>query len=167
MDTPVWRTNEKVQTSILCSVNLKCISLSHQFHLFRDKWSRLQRQIVAIDALHFKHRSEQYNMRKVIRELNKVCFLYLGRWWFFIIYYQFKLIWNRIFRFMWFYFCPWRRTVDLRNRRRTNQTSPQESGAVEPSTGTHNSKVNCNTEMLTFRVIYHWWVYEWELPRAL
>ncbi|XP_026210030.1 poly(ADP-ribose) glycohydrolase [Anabas testudineus] len=39
--------------------------------LKRDEWRRLQRQIVAIDALNFKHRSEQYHMGKVIRELNK------------------------------------------------------------------------------------------------
>ncbi|XP_055369137.1 poly(ADP-ribose) glycohydrolase isoform X2 [Betta splendens] len=37
----------------------------------RDEWFRLQRQIVAMDALHFKHPSEQYDVRKVQRELNK------------------------------------------------------------------------------------------------
>ncbi|XP_029299989.1 poly(ADP-ribose) glycohydrolase isoform X2 [Cottoperca gobio] len=43
----------------------------HDDKLDRDKWHRLKRQIVAIDALNFKHRSEQYNMTKVTRELNK------------------------------------------------------------------------------------------------
>nr|XP_046231778.1 poly(ADP-ribose) glycohydrolase [Scatophagus argus] len=43
----------------------------HEDHLQRDEWARRQRQILAIDALHFKHRREQYNVRKVTRELNK------------------------------------------------------------------------------------------------
>ncbi|KAL3041850.1 hypothetical protein OYC64_019932 [Pagothenia borchgrevinki] len=43
----------------------------HEERLNRDEWARLQRQIVAIDALHFKHRSEQFNMINVTRELNK------------------------------------------------------------------------------------------------
>ncbi|XP_041666658.1 poly(ADP-ribose) glycohydrolase [Cheilinus undulatus] len=43
----------------------------YEDNIQRDEWCRLQRQIVAIDALHFKHRREQYNMRKVTRELNK------------------------------------------------------------------------------------------------
>ncbi|KAM7368544.1 hypothetical protein PAMP_012878 [Pampus punctatissimus] len=43
----------------------------HEDHLNRDEWARLQRQILAIDALHFKHRREQYNMINVTRELNK------------------------------------------------------------------------------------------------
>ncbi|KAK1884617.1 Poly(ADP-ribose) glycohydrolase [Dissostichus eleginoides] len=43
----------------------------HEERLNRDEWARLQRQIVAIDALHFKQRSEQYNMINVTRELNK------------------------------------------------------------------------------------------------
>ncbi|KAK5901052.1 hypothetical protein CgunFtcFv8_025960 [Champsocephalus gunnari] len=43
----------------------------HEERLNRDEWARLQRQIVAIDALPFKHRSEQYNMNDVTRELNK------------------------------------------------------------------------------------------------
>ncbi|XP_030004755.1 poly(ADP-ribose) glycohydrolase isoform X2 [Sphaeramia orbicularis] len=43
----------------------------HADHLKRDEWARLQRQILAIDALHFRHRGEQYNMIKVTRELNK------------------------------------------------------------------------------------------------
>ena len=46
------------------------------FDLYRDKWARLQRQIVAIDALHFKHGSEQFNMINVTRELNKVSCVY-------------------------------------------------------------------------------------------
>lgn len=45
--------------------------------LCRDEWARRQRQILAIDALHFKHRREQYNMRKVTRELNKVRFSFV------------------------------------------------------------------------------------------
>ncbi|KAM6975864.1 poly(ADP-ribose) glycohydrolase [Tautogolabrus adspersus] len=43
----------------------------HYDNLQRDKWQRLQRQILAIDALHFRHGHEQYNMIKVTRELNK------------------------------------------------------------------------------------------------
>lgn len=43
----------------------------HADHLKRDEWARLQRQILAIDALHFRHRGEQYDMIKVTRELNK------------------------------------------------------------------------------------------------
>ncbi|XP_053267230.1 poly(ADP-ribose) glycohydrolase [Pleuronectes platessa] len=39
--------------------------------LKRDEWGRLQRQILAIDALHFKNPREQYSMIKVTRELNK------------------------------------------------------------------------------------------------
>ncbi|XP_017287764.1 poly(ADP-ribose) glycohydrolase [Kryptolebias marmoratus] len=39
--------------------------------LERDKWDRLKRQILAIDALHFKHRREQYRMARITRELNK------------------------------------------------------------------------------------------------
>ncbi|XP_014838169.1 PREDICTED: poly(ADP-ribose) glycohydrolase-like [Poecilia mexicana] len=40
-------------------------------HLERDEWRRLKRQILAIDACHFRHPMEQYNMEKVRRELNK------------------------------------------------------------------------------------------------
>ncbi|KAL0965189.1 hypothetical protein UPYG_G00277940 [Umbra pygmaea] len=36
-----------------------------------DEWKRKHRQIVAIDALYFRHQSEQYNMRQITRELNK------------------------------------------------------------------------------------------------
>ncbi|KAI3362469.1 hypothetical protein L3Q82_012755 [Scortum barcoo] len=43
----------------------------HEDLLKRDEWARLQRQILAIDALHFKHRRDQYSMIKVTRELNK------------------------------------------------------------------------------------------------
>ncbi|KAM8744088.1 poly(ADP-ribose) glycohydrolase [Acanthopagrus schlegelii] len=43
----------------------------YEDHLPSDEWGRKQRQILAIDALHFKHSSEQYSMRKVMRELNK------------------------------------------------------------------------------------------------
>ncbi|XP_036974287.1 poly(ADP-ribose) glycohydrolase isoform X2 [Acanthopagrus latus] len=44
----------------------------YEDHLPSDKWGRKQRQILAIDALHFKHSWQQYSMRMVIRELNKV-----------------------------------------------------------------------------------------------
>ncbi|KAM9306337.1 poly(ADP-ribose) glycohydrolase [Pholidichthys leucotaenia] len=40
-------------------------------HLDRDEWRRLKSQIVAIDALNYKHRREQYSMSKINRELNK------------------------------------------------------------------------------------------------
>ncbi|XP_044000810.1 poly(ADP-ribose) glycohydrolase isoform X1 [Gambusia affinis] len=40
-------------------------------HLERDEWRRLKRQILAIDACHFNHPMDQYNMEKVKRELNK------------------------------------------------------------------------------------------------
>lgn len=43
----------------------------HTENLKRDEWTRLQRQILAIDALYFRHTGEQYNMIKVTRELNK------------------------------------------------------------------------------------------------
>lgn len=38
----------------------------------RDEWLRRHRKMVAIDALNFKHQREQYDMTRVIRELNKV-----------------------------------------------------------------------------------------------
>uniref|UniRef100_A0A667X990 poly(ADP-ribose) glycohydrolase n=1 Tax=Myripristis murdjan TaxID=586833 RepID=A0A667X990_9TELE len=40
-------------------------------HGKRDEWGRLHRHILAIDAVHYKLRSEQYSMIKVTRELNK------------------------------------------------------------------------------------------------
>ncbi|XP_038826419.1 poly(ADP-ribose) glycohydrolase isoform X2 [Salvelinus namaycush] len=43
----------------------------HRDDFERDEWQRLHRQIVAMDALHFRHQSEQYNMKQVTRELNK------------------------------------------------------------------------------------------------
>ncbi|KAG5272415.1 hypothetical protein AALO_G00165260 [Alosa alosa] len=43
----------------------------HNENLERDNWMRLHRQIVAIDALNFKHPKEQYQMKKIKRELNK------------------------------------------------------------------------------------------------
>ncbi|XP_027137903.1 poly(ADP-ribose) glycohydrolase isoform X2 [Larimichthys crocea] len=43
----------------------------HVDNLKRDDWARLERQILAIDALHFRHSREQYDMIKVTRELNK------------------------------------------------------------------------------------------------
>ncbi|XP_041826578.1 poly(ADP-ribose) glycohydrolase [Melanotaenia boesemani] len=39
--------------------------------LKRDAWARLERQILVIDAMQFRHRWEQYNMRNITRELNK------------------------------------------------------------------------------------------------
>ncbi|XP_061590006.1 poly(ADP-ribose) glycohydrolase isoform X2 [Cololabis saira] len=39
--------------------------------LDRDEWGRLRRQVLAIDAKHFKHKREQYNMVSILRELNK------------------------------------------------------------------------------------------------
>ncbi|XP_038152580.1 poly(ADP-ribose) glycohydrolase [Cyprinodon tularosa] len=56
-----------------------CDGLSDRFQwvgpfddkLERDDWKRLKRQILAIDALHFRHPKEQYSMEKVRRELNK------------------------------------------------------------------------------------------------
>ncbi|XP_035523845.1 poly(ADP-ribose) glycohydrolase [Morone saxatilis] len=39
--------------------------------LSRDEWKRLQRQILAIDALHFRNWREQFSISKVTRELNK------------------------------------------------------------------------------------------------
>ncbi|XP_063744937.1 poly(ADP-ribose) glycohydrolase isoform X2 [Eleginops maclovinus] len=43
----------------------------HEERLGRDEWGRLKRQIVAIDALNFKHKRDQYNMITVTRELLK------------------------------------------------------------------------------------------------
>nr|XP_033502010.1 poly(ADP-ribose) glycohydrolase [Epinephelus lanceolatus] len=43
----------------------------HEDRVDRDEWARLKRQILAIDALHFRHRRDQYSMIKVTRELNK------------------------------------------------------------------------------------------------
>ncbi|XP_036385389.1 poly(ADP-ribose) glycohydrolase [Megalops cyprinoides] len=43
----------------------------HNDNTTRDEWQRRKRQIVAIDALHFKYPREQFNVKKVIRELNK------------------------------------------------------------------------------------------------
>ncbi|XP_029565862.1 poly(ADP-ribose) glycohydrolase [Salmo trutta] len=43
----------------------------HRDNIERDEWQRLHRQIVAMDALHFRNQREQYNMRQVTRELNK------------------------------------------------------------------------------------------------
>lgn len=43
----------------------------HDDSVERDHWARRQRQILAIDALHYKERRSQYNMRAVTRELNK------------------------------------------------------------------------------------------------
>lgn len=40
--------------------------------LCRDEWARLNRQILAIDALHFKRPRDQYHMGRITRELNKV-----------------------------------------------------------------------------------------------
>uniref|UniRef100_A0A4W5RTH7 poly(ADP-ribose) glycohydrolase n=1 Tax=Hucho hucho TaxID=62062 RepID=A0A4W5RTH7_9TELE len=43
----------------------------HRDNIERDEWQRLHRQIVAMDALHFRHQREQYNMKQITRELNK------------------------------------------------------------------------------------------------
>ncbi|KAA8579215.1 hypothetical protein FQN60_000037 [Etheostoma spectabile] len=43
----------------------------HEDRLHRDEWGRLRRQILAIDAVNYKHRRDQYNMIRVTRELNK------------------------------------------------------------------------------------------------
>lgn len=52
---------------------LNCSNLLISSNSFcRDDWKRLKRQILAIDALHFRHPKEQYSMEKVRRELNKV-----------------------------------------------------------------------------------------------
>ncbi|KAM4634994.1 poly(ADP-ribose) glycohydrolase isoform 1-T2 [Polymixia lowei] len=44
---------------------------SHKDLTSRDEWGRLHRQILAIDAVNFKDRREQYSMLMVTRELNK------------------------------------------------------------------------------------------------
>lgn len=51
----------------------------HDDHLQRDEWMRLQRRILAIDAMNFKHRSDQYTMSNVTRELNKAYCGFKGR----------------------------------------------------------------------------------------
>ncbi|XP_054468436.1 poly(ADP-ribose) glycohydrolase [Anoplopoma fimbria] len=43
----------------------------HEDRLQRDRWSRLNRQILAIDAQHFRNRRDQYDMISITRELNK------------------------------------------------------------------------------------------------
>ncbi|KAM6903022.1 poly(ADP-ribose) glycohydrolase [Xenentodon cancila] len=43
----------------------------HDDLLDRDEWGRLRRQVLAIDALPFKHQRDQYNMISITRELNK------------------------------------------------------------------------------------------------
>ncbi|KAM3600639.1 uncharacterized protein V6R79_026441 [Siganus canaliculatus] len=43
----------------------------HEDRLERDSWKRRQRHILAIDAHRYRNRMDQYNMRKVTRELNK------------------------------------------------------------------------------------------------
>nr|XP_020443068.1 poly(ADP-ribose) glycohydrolase-like isoform X2 [Monopterus albus] len=43
----------------------------YEDYLERDKWGRMKRQILVMDALNFKRRQEQYSMINVIRELNK------------------------------------------------------------------------------------------------
>ncbi|XP_022625279.1 poly(ADP-ribose) glycohydrolase-like [Seriola dumerili] len=51
----------------------------HQDRLDRDEWGRLKRQILAIDAINFKHVQEQYNMSSVTRELNKAYCGFMGQ----------------------------------------------------------------------------------------
>lgn len=53
------------------SDHFKWVGPNEDLDLKRDEWSRLQRQIVAIDATHFRNREEQYNMTRVERDLNK------------------------------------------------------------------------------------------------
>ncbi|XP_030598520.1 poly(ADP-ribose) glycohydrolase [Archocentrus centrarchus] len=43
----------------------------YQDNFERDEWARLKRQILAIDALKFRDRTEQYNRKHIFRELNK------------------------------------------------------------------------------------------------
>ncbi|KAJ8339498.1 hypothetical protein SKAU_G00362840 [Synaphobranchus kaupii] len=50
----------------------------HEDKTERDEWKRRHRQIVAIDALHFKYPKEQFNMQKVDRELNKAYCGFMG-----------------------------------------------------------------------------------------
>ncbi|KAJ8339499.1 hypothetical protein SKAU_G00362850 [Synaphobranchus kaupii] len=50
----------------------------HEDKTERDEWKRRHRQIVAIDALHFKYPKEQFNMQKVVRELNKAYCGFMG-----------------------------------------------------------------------------------------
>lgn len=42
------------------------------FSFFRDEWQRRCTEIVAIDALKFRHFLEQFMPEKIVRELNKV-----------------------------------------------------------------------------------------------
>ncbi|XP_068429916.1 poly(ADP-ribose) glycohydrolase isoform X2 [Clinocottus analis] len=51
----------------------------HEDDLHRDQWSRLKRKIVAIDAVHYKHKRDQYTMTQVNRELNKAFCGFKGR----------------------------------------------------------------------------------------
>ncbi|XP_064164886.1 poly(ADP-ribose) glycohydrolase isoform X1 [Anguilla rostrata] len=50
----------------------------HKDETSRDEWWRRYRQIVAIDALNFKNPREQFNMKKVTRELNKAYCGFMG-----------------------------------------------------------------------------------------
>ncbi|XP_071321510.1 poly(ADP-ribose) glycohydrolase isoform X5 [Trachinotus anak] len=50
----------------------------HMESVKRDEWARLKRQILAIDALHFKHVRDQYKMINVTRELNKAFCGFMG-----------------------------------------------------------------------------------------
>nr|XP_020514686.1 poly(ADP-ribose) glycohydrolase-like isoform X2 [Labrus bergylta] len=53
-------------------IRMNLFPLHEVFLMFcRDEWQRLQRQILAIDALHFRQGRDQYTMDKVTRELNK------------------------------------------------------------------------------------------------
>ncbi|XP_029940493.1 poly(ADP-ribose) glycohydrolase-like [Salarias fasciatus] len=51
----------------------------HEERLHRDEWRRLQRQIVAIDAVHYRNPRDQYSMGKITRELNKAYCGFKGR----------------------------------------------------------------------------------------
>lgn len=61
------KKQKRTRTFSVCAGGL--ISLNY---FGRDEWRRLKRQILAIDACHFKQPMDQYNMEKVNRELNKV-----------------------------------------------------------------------------------------------
>lgn len=57
------------------------------FAIFRDQWARRKTQILAIDAMNFRHSMDQYKRRHINRELNKVKFImcYLLFPWFFFV----------------------------------------------------------------------------------
>lgn len=52
------------------------VSWSGALSFFRDEWARRRRQILAIDAEHYTQGRDQYNMHSVLRELNKVEYIW-------------------------------------------------------------------------------------------